>query len=497
MTNAFRGLIAAAALSLCPGPAAAENGEIRVGESRVLTLKADAPGGLSPEDRALIANRRIELALEDPAIGPENIRWEAVSGGAAVLAGGSILIQVWPADAQADQSTANLLAEHWADLLRTQFKEAKLRRYSMRLLLRHLWGLIYPVFFLLGLLGVRRLARTGQALVHGINEEAPSPLRFGTFELVSMNAVKLGLRYAVSFSAAVLSLGIGYAFLLAVFLHFPFSRRLAEWISSAVFAATWSLGAALLGQLDWFLPVGVVFFGTYLVIGLLDRFFDHAARRQLPFPSYITADNLDTTENLAKGLVYLAAMLVVVSLLPGRGGSVATGALALFGLALALASVSTLRHLLAGLLLTFMPSRRRGSRLELDGRDATVMRRGLLMTGVLFEEGERRLVPNERILESPVLSDASGGVERWEAAVTLGPGADLKSLEAALGAWAAERGAGWRARLQSVEGERLRLALQVPRQPDTTNPLASLHEPLNELLKAQHARLAALSAATK
>lgn len=115
------------------------------------------------------------------------------------------------------------------------------------------------------------------------------------------------------------------------------------------------------------------------------------------------------------------------------------------------------------------------------------------MTAVLFEEGELRLVPNERILESPVLSDASGGVEQWEVEVTLGPGADLQRLEAALGAWAAERGAGWRARLRSVEGERLRLALRVPRQPDAASPVASVLAPLSELFKAHHARLVALT----
>lgn len=161
-------------------------------------------------------------------------------------------------------------------------------------------------------------------------------------------------------------------------------------------------------------------------------------------------------------MLYLLALSLLILLLPGEGTRVGLGALAVFGLALAIAAAPILRQFMAGLSLAFLGSHRFGSRVFWQGREATLLRGRLFHSIVRLRDGRRCLVPNQEIISSAVLP-ADGAQERraYDLRLAVGEGSDEKLLKD-LADWAAEFGDGASTRLAAIEDGTLQVKLLVP-----------------------------------
>src|SRR6267378_545409 len=144
--------------------------------------------------------------------------------------------------------------------------------------------------------------------------------------------------------------------------------------------------------------VGVVMFATVLVARLIDR---RIARRDLP-PEAITRYRIVrrsvTTAIIFIGL--LTALLVIPQVRAVAGGLLASSAV--LGIVVGFASQRTLGNFVAGLLIAFTQPLRLGDDVVVESTEGTVEEIGLIYTFVRTENGDRLVIPNEKLASDTI-----------------------------------------------------------------------------------------------
>src|SRR4051812_33197920 len=146
--------------------------------------------------------------------------------------------------------------------------------------------------------------------------------------------------------------------------------------------------------------VGVVLLVTTVVARMIDR---RIARRDLP-PEAITRYRVVrrsiTTTIMFVGL--LSALLVIPQVRAVAGGLLASSAV--IGIVIGFASQRTLGNFVAGLLIAFNQPLRLGDNVVIENTEGTVEEIGLIYTFVRTENGDRLVIPNEKLASDTILN---------------------------------------------------------------------------------------------
>jgi small conductance mechanosensitive channel len=144
--------------------------------------------------------------------------------------------------------------------------------------------------------------------------------------------------------------------------------------------------------------VGVVMLITVVAARLIDR---RIARRQLP-PEAITRYRVVrrsvTTVIVFIGL--LSALLVIPQVRAVAGGLLASSAV--LGIVVGFASQRTLGNFVAGLLIAFTQPLRLGDEVVVEDTQGIVEEIGLIYTFVRTENGDRLVIPNEKLASDTI-----------------------------------------------------------------------------------------------
>jgi len=144
--------------------------------------------------------------------------------------------------------------------------------------------------------------------------------------------------------------------------------------------------------------VGVVMLVTIVVARLADR---RIARRELPagvMTRYRVVRRGVTTTIIFVGL--LSALLVIPQVRAVAGGLLASSAVV--GIVVGFASQRTLGNFVAGLLIAFTQPLRLGDGVEVEGTPGVVEEIGLIYTFVRTENGDRLVIPNEKLASDTI-----------------------------------------------------------------------------------------------
>jgi small-conductance mechanosensitive channel len=144
--------------------------------------------------------------------------------------------------------------------------------------------------------------------------------------------------------------------------------------------------------------VGVVLFVTIAVARVIDR---RIARRDLPpeaMTRYRVVRRSVTTTIVFVGL--LTALLVIPQVRAVAGGLLASSAV--LGIVVGFASQRTLGNFVAGLLIAFTQPLRLGDAVIVEDVEGTVEEIGLIYTFVRTENGDRLVIPNEKLASDTI-----------------------------------------------------------------------------------------------
>lgn len=144
--------------------------------------------------------------------------------------------------------------------------------------------------------------------------------------------------------------------------------------------------------------VGVVMLVTIVVARLIDR---RIARRDLApeaMTRYRVLRRSVTTTVMFVGL--LSALLVIPPVRAVAGGLLASSAV--IGIVVGFASQRTLGNFVAGLLIAFTQPLRLGDDVVVENIEGTVEEIGLIYTFVRTEDGDRLVIPNEKLASDTI-----------------------------------------------------------------------------------------------
>src|SRR5689334_9466694 len=142
----------------------------------------------------------------------------------------------------------------------------------------------------------------------------------------------------------------------------------------------------------------VVLTGTVVLARLIDR---RIARRDLSreaITRYRILRRSITTAILVVGI--LSALLVIPQVRAVAGGLLASSAV--LGIVVGFASQRTLGNFVAGLLIAFTQPLRLGDTVTIDGAAGLVEEIGLIYTFVRLDNGDRLVIPNERLASDTI-----------------------------------------------------------------------------------------------
>ena len=171
--------------------------------------------------------------------------------------------------------------------------------------------------------------------------------------------------------------------------------------------------------------VGVVLLATTVVARMIDR---RIARRDLP-PEAITRYRVVrrsvTTAIMFVGL--LSALLVIPQVRAVAGGLLASSAV--IGIVVGFASQRTLGNFVAGLLIAFTQPLRLGDDVVIEGIEGRVEEIGLIYTFVRTENGDRLVIPNEKLASDTIRNSTIRSREKVaEISLQVPPGQDLGAV---------------------------------------------------------------------
>jgi small conductance mechanosensitive channel len=144
--------------------------------------------------------------------------------------------------------------------------------------------------------------------------------------------------------------------------------------------------------------VGVVMFVTVAVARMIDR---RIARRDLP-PEAITRYRV-VRRSITSTIIFvglLTALLVIPQVRAVAGGLLASSAV--IGIIVGFASQRTLGNFVAGLLIAFTQPVRLGDDVVVENTEGTVEEIGLIYTFVRTENGDRLVIPNEKLASDTI-----------------------------------------------------------------------------------------------
>ena len=144
--------------------------------------------------------------------------------------------------------------------------------------------------------------------------------------------------------------------------------------------------------------VGVVMLAAIVVARLIDR---RIARRDLP-PEAITRYRI-VRRSVTATIIFvglLSALLVIPQVRAVAGGLLASSAV--IGIVVGFASQRTLGNFVAGLLIAFTQPLRLGDDVIIEGTEGTVEEIGLIYTFVRAENGDRLVIPNEKLASDTI-----------------------------------------------------------------------------------------------
>src|SRR5881397_2117609 len=144
--------------------------------------------------------------------------------------------------------------------------------------------------------------------------------------------------------------------------------------------------------------VGVVVLGTTVVARLIDR---RIARRDLP-PEAITRYRV-VRRSITSTIMFvglLSALLVIPQVRAVAGGLLASSAV--LGIVVGFASQRTLGNFVAGLLIAFTQPVRLGDEVTVEDTEGVVEEIGLIYTFVRTRNGDRLVIPNEKLASDTI-----------------------------------------------------------------------------------------------
>ena len=388
----------------------------------------------TPAARAAGVSARMQSIAEDTST-PITLTQQTGELAIDIRCGAVILISVYSGDAQAENTTPQVLAQQWANEMAAAMQGYR-EKYGWRLALYHsalsLLGFAACLAAFLWIRGrSRRIAATAAEYLAQRGESThihvPSRLSFTIGETI--------LRRLLALAQLLLLIACVTLILHALLILFPSSRPLATSIYDGVAHFAGSLLHSFWTNLPALLFLLILCVVLWQFIHFIRYFFNKVGERAITIEGFRPSWSTVTGRLLSIAVVVLA-VLVAYPYVPGSQSASFKGISLFFGVLLSLGSTGLVSNIISGVVLTYMDAFEAGDLVKIGDITAYVKNTSLLITRLVTQHNEVITIPNSSILDKHVVNYTSrnAGEESLLITTTVGMGYDVpwRQVEAML-----------------------------------------------------------------
>ena len=398
-------------------------------DGRPILLVYSSVGGFSPEERAQHIRERIVSVARRIAIPVESIRAEERGAWTEILAGDELIMGVTELDARAANRARSQLATEHVEVIRYVVKNYREEHTFHHLLRGGIHTIVATVVFAVSLIVLfwirrvtrrklsKRLARQSDQRVQSLSKRVA---HYGGRPLVRV----LGAVFWI----AVLALFQAYGTVVLRF--FPSTRYTSYRITNWLLSELTGFGRSVVAYLPNLVLVVMICIATYYLIQVNEYLFSEIRAEKLTIRSFYP-DWAEPTAKLVRVLILAAAAVVVFPYLPGSQSPAFRGISVFLGVLLSLGSSSSVAHVVAGTILTYMRAFQVGDFVRIGQDVGEVVEKTLLVTRIRTQKREVITIPNGTVLGGVVVNysaESRGRGVIFHTTVTIGYNAPWRQV---------------------------------------------------------------------
>jgi small-conductance mechanosensitive channel len=245
------------------------------------------------------------------------------------------------------------------------------------------------------------LIRTHRAASTGLSRTAQRQLeRLPAGEIVmKASGASTYARRGLVLVSVVLALVVTDAWLTFVLRRFPYTRPWGETLRSALLSSAASIGRHVMEALPDLLVVLVIVLITRFLTRLVTLVFEAVEKERLLIP-WLFPETAQPTRRIAVALLWLFALIVSYSYLPGSNSDAFKGVSVFVGLVVSLGSTGIMNQVMSGLTITYSRALRVGDFVKIGDLEGIVTHLGTLSTKIKTIRNEEITIPNAIVVSN-------------------------------------------------------------------------------------------------
>ena len=367
-------------------------------QGRTITSFRSHLAGLSPEERARTARRRLD-SLRPPQLDAE-VRVVEIADGCTLLVGDTLAFSVVAGDL--DPRLSATPAQE-AAAAKAKLVEALHTRAAMWSSRARVLGVVYSIVATaLFIVLVRLVVRARRAVLAWLEADSGRKQRYlalGGFDLKTRLSGFLRAPSMVLSGLAVLTLI--YIWVTFVLNRFPETQPVGHATRGFLLDLFARFGNGCRSALPGLLTAGVVLVIARLATLLLADFFKSVGNGTIVVRG-LHRETAAATRSLVNAAIWLFAVVLIYPNLPGSGSAAFQGVSVFAGLMLTLGSAGLVGHMMAGLVLIYSRALSKGDYVTVGEVEGIVTEVGTLSTKIDNRRKEEFTIPNAVVVGSAI-----------------------------------------------------------------------------------------------
>ncbi|MBO9727058.1 MAG: mechanosensitive ion channel family protein [Chitinophaga sp.] len=360
-------------------------------------------GPLQPSDRAQNIDHKLAQLASDPFFTADSIRPIPNENNIDVAYNDLVLLSVTDDDALWLNQDKLMVAQQYADAVKTALIKQKKDTSLQSILIRIAWLLLIIVVFSTIVYGINRLFKRLRTKAVRQKDLYFKGVKVKEYALLNQQKQIGIVLTALRIARIILILFIFYITLPFVFSIFPWTKGIADKLIDWTLSPVKSIVLSFVHYLPKLLTILVIYFITRYLVKLVNYLAEEIAVGNLTINGFY-ADWARPTATGIKFLLYAFMFVVVFPYLPGSDSKIFQGVSVFLGILFSLGSSSAISNVIAGFVITYMRPFKIGDRVKIGDITGDVIEKNLLVTRLRTIKNEEITVPNASILNGHTIN---------------------------------------------------------------------------------------------
>ena len=358
------------------------------------------------ETRAQAIADRVETVAADAIISPDSLQTVDSTDRSSIMAGDSLLMSVFDADASLEGVGRPAVAELYKRRIAEAITAYRRDRSSAALVRATSRASVATLLLLIALFVVVWTSRRLRAWAERSLQSKVEALWGPSLKFLPSDRLWPSLYAALRVVRTMVVLLLTYVYADYILNLYPWTRPLGNRLLEILINPPRTLGTAFLEALPNLVFVAILAVVVRYGIKLLRLFFESIDNHTLVFDRF-DPDWAMPTYRLVRTLVIAFALVVAYPYLPGSDTDAFKGISLFIGVIFSLGSTSAIANVIAGYSLTYRRAFKIGDRVRIGDAYGDVAEIRLQVTHVRTIKNEEVIIPNSEILNSQVINYSS------------------------------------------------------------------------------------------